>query len=622
MPASGGGSAASDGVSSTSNNGSRAVSGSVPIGRAVDNLNLYVLDRDLHPVPCGAIGELYVAGIGVGRGYVGRPGLTAERFIADQSDRANGTRMYRTGDLVIRHPDGTLEYVGRADQQLKVRGYRVELGEIEAQLAAVDGVRQSAVGVHADASGNPRLVGYVVPADESLLALDAAPQAAYRQALRLKLQESLPEYMVPGLWLMLPDLPRTPSGKLDRRRLPPPDRTQPQHHYEPPEGELEQLVAILWRDSLGVDQVGRHDNFFELGGHLATRHASDRTPASSNGREHSANRHFRDSDPAALRCTRGGKPINARTPRPRRPREVHGHTGAGLMDHSALTRIAERFVTMSPENRRAVYQQMSARNLSPSQFPILPRPAQTQAVLSYAQARQWFLWNLDPTSTAYHINSALRLHGRLDLTVLQFAFSALTARHESLRTVFRPTADGSAEPAIVGTIPGDVLIIDLRPEPESSREKRALQEADRLTHIAFDLTQGPLLRAAVIRLAEEESVLLVVMHHIVTDGWSMRIAVEELVELYRARRADRDPVLPPLPVQYSDYALWQRSWLEAGEQGPATKLLADSARGRRKRPATPGGSSPEIRREVSRSTLRVRDFTTARDTTGRVRARP
>lgn len=239
----------------------------LPIGRPTDNTRLYLLDANLELLPPGVPGELYVAGAGVGRGYLNQPGLTAERFVADPFARTPGARLYRTGDMARYRDDGVLEYLGRRDTQVKVRGFRIELGEIEAQLAKLEWVKEAAVAVHESTGGDRRLVGYVAPEDATLLGEDSSMLSGFREQLRVHLLDALPEYMVPGIWVLLEQLPHTANGKIDRGALPAPDIAQAQHVYEPPQGDLEQALAVIWAGALGVERVGRQDNFFELGGH-------------------------------------------------------------------------------------------------------------------------------------------------------------------------------------------------------------------------------------------------------------------------------------------------------------------------------------------------------------------
>ncbi|HAA39357.1 MAG TPA: non-ribosomal peptide synthetase, partial [Pseudomonas sp.] len=445
----------------------------VPIGRPIANLGCYILDSHFEPVPVGVLGELYLGGIGLARGYHRRPALTAERFVAHPF--IQGQRLYRTGDLARYRADGVIEYAGRIDHQVKLRGLRIELGEIEARLLEHAWVREAAV----LAVDGKYLVGYLV-------LQDAADD--WREVLGAHLAQHLPDYMVPAQWVLLEQMPLSPNGKLDRKALPKPEAT---HHYEAPQSALEQQIAAIWAEVLGVPQVGLDDHFFELGGHslLATRVVS------------------RVRQALAL--------------------EVALKT---LFEHPLL---GDFVMALGEEGVLA---------------PALLKADRSQPLpLSYAQERQWFLWQLDPESAAYHIPSALRLTGPLDLAALQRSVDTLLARHESLRTHLRQDAAGTVQ-----VIEDSGLIeIDLVDTDEAGLKARV---ADVVAQ-PFDLLRGPLLRARLLRLAEDEHVLVLVQHHIVSDGWSMQLMVEELVQLYAAFSHGQTPALPALPIQYADYAV-------------------------------------------------------------------
>ncbi|MGJ7605343.1 amino acid adenylation domain-containing protein [Variovorax sp. LT1R20] len=471
----------------------------VPIGRPISDTQAHVLDAQLNEVPAGVAGELYLGGINLARGYLNRAGLTSERFVATN----NGQRLYRTGDLVRWNAEGQIEYLGRIDHQVKVRGFRIELGEIEAQLLAQPEVREAVVVADEGPSG-ARLVGYVSA---------HAGQVIDVTALRGRLGSVLPDYMVPGVVMVLERLPLNANGKVDRKALPRAEFTS-ERAYEAPQGEVEQALAAIWAEVLGVARVGRNDNFFELGGDSIL------------------------SLKVVARAHRHGIRMS--------PRQVFEHQG--------LASIA-----------RAI------RGDDAADVPSIPAlPASQRAgglALSHAQARQWFLWQLDPESTAYHVSGALRLAGALDTNAVRASLHELVQRHESLRTVFRADASGMAAQVIRETGGIDFSLVDLGNVAEDGkREARARQEARRLSDTPFDLGEGPLLRVGLIRLAAEKHVLVVVMHHIVSDGWSMQIIVDEFVACYRARVLGHAPELQPLPLQYADYAAWQRVWLEAGEK--------------------------------------------------------
>ncbi|MFE2696739.1 non-ribosomal peptide synthase/polyketide synthase [Streptomyces mirabilis] len=475
-----------------------------PIGTAIPDLRAYVLDADLAPVPPGATGELYVAGEGLARGYLGRPGLTAIRFLADPFGQAGG-RMYRTGDRAKWRADGTLEYLGRADAQVKIRGYRIEPGEIEAALHTHPGVAEAAVGVFEDASCTRRLVAHVVGSG------GAAPAAA---GLRAHLERLLPAHMVPAAYVPMDALPLTVNGKLDRRALPAPgaggyaagtDRTAPRT-------PAERLVAAAWADVLGVEEVHAGDDFFALGGDsiLAVRVT------------------------ARLRAA-FGPDVSPRLlfTRP---------TVAGL-----AAELGEPATDAPAPQADAI----------PATAPRTPAP------LSYAQQRLWFLDRFEPGSIEYTTLSVLRLRGPLDVSALRTALDGLVARHEALRTTFIEQ-DGQARQLVHPPHRVGLPVDDLTTAPDGRAALDTLLEREAAT--PFDLATGPLLRARLARPADAEHVLVLAVHHIVTDGWSLGVLGRDLGELYAAAHEGRRPELPELPVRYADHATWQRARTDRVEQ--------------------------------------------------------
>ncbi|MDB5996274.1 MAG: peptide synthase, partial [Pseudomonas sp.] len=475
-----------------------------PIGRPLANVICRVLDSELNPVPAGVPGELCISGIGLARGYLGRPALTAERFVVDPLGEP-GARLYRTGDRARWTADGVIEYLGRLDQQVKLRGFRVEPQEIEARLLAQDGVAQAVVLVRETAAGG-QLIGYYT-ATETRETEDA-------QTARLKtaLAAELPEYMVPAQLMRLAVMPLSPSGKLDRRALPEP-QWQVREHVEPVTA-LEQQIAGIWREVLGLAQIGLLDDFFALGGHslLATQ-------------------------------------IISRT---RQACDVELSLRA-LFENSELGAFAEQV------------QQIQASGNTNKQPPIESVDRSQPVPLSYSQQRMWFLWQMEPDSPAYNVGGMARLRGVLDVARFEAALQALILRHETLRTTF-PSIDGVARQQVHGQSGMRMDWKDFTALEADDRERAVQQLADDEAHQPFDLETGPLLRACMVKTAEHEHYLVLTLHHIVTEGWAMDIFARELSALYQAFVDDRESPLAPLPVHYLDYSVWQRQWLESGER--------------------------------------------------------
>ncbi|NMX77852.1 non-ribosomal peptide synthetase [Pseudomonas sp. WS 5532] len=466
-----------------------------PIGRPLGNVICRVLDEQLNPLPAGVPGELCIGGIGLARGYLGRAGLTAERFVADPLG-APGTRLYRTGDRVRWSADGVLEYLGRLDQQVKLRGFRVEPEEIEARMLALDGIAQAVVLVR-----DAQLIGYYT-----------APAKLTEQEVKTALAAELPEYMVPALLMRLDAMPLSPSGKLDRRALPEPV-WQTREHIEPAT-PLQQQIAAIWREVLGLPRIGLRDDFFALGGHslLATQIIS-RT---------------RQACDVEL-------PLRS------------------LFEASELGAFSEQVGAIQASGQRN--QQTAIARVDRS----APVP------LSYSQQRMWFLWQMEPDSPAYNVGGMARLRGVLDVGRFEAALQALIMRHETLRTTF-PSVDGVAYQKVSPQTGMRMGWQDFSALNETERQQRLQDFADQEAHTPFNLETGPLLRACVVKAGEQEHYFVLTLHHIVTEGWAMDIFARELGALYEAFIDERDSPLAPLAVQYLDYSVWQRQWLEAGER--------------------------------------------------------
>ena len=478
---------------------------SIPIGKPIANTRIYVLDGHGQPVPVGVTGELYIGGVQVARGYLNRPELTAERFLKDPFSAEAEARMYRTGDLGRWRRDGNIEFLGRNDFQVKIRGFRIELGEIEARLAEYAGIREAVVLAREDTPGDKRLVAYYTCTNTS----DPRETTVGAEQLRTHLSVKLPEYMVPAAYVEMESLPLTPNGKLDRKALPAPEGdAYAVRGYEAPVGELETMLAGIWAEVLKLERVGRHDNFFELGGHslLAVRVVS-----------------------------RIRQVLNVEVA----IRELFGRPG--LAD---FARGVER----------------AAGALLP---PVRRGERGERMPLSFAQQRLWFLAQMEGVSQAYHIPMGLQLRGALDGGALRRALDRIVARHEVLRTTF-VLVEGEPVQRIMRVEDSRFHLVehDLRKHEDASAQLEVLIEQE--AGAGFDLETGPLIRGRLIRQAEDQYGLLLTMHHIVSDGWSMGVLVEELSALYSAFvRGEADP-LPELNVQYADYAVWQRKWI-AGE---------------------------------------------------------
>ncbi|VVE23382.1 Tyrocidine synthase 3 [Pandoraea horticolens] len=476
------------------------------LGAPIRATQAWVLDASLNETPVGVPGELYLGGEGLARGYWQRAPLTAERFVPHPFAN-DGARLYRTGDLVRRRADGDIEFMGRIDQQVKIRGFRIELGEIEAGLLACDGVREAVVTAHMG-PGGARLVGYVTALQG--VALDEAQ-------LRRTIGRTLPDYMVPARVIVLPAMPLTPNGKMDRRALPVPQQSDTA--YEAPRGSIEVTLAEAWRSALRLEEgarIGRDDNFYALGGDsiLTLRGVAH---AAQSGVESTPRQWF---EAATLR---------------------------------ALAEAVMRDVLPQSRPERLVRD-----------------GGRLRVAASHAQQRQWFLWSLQPESPAYHITGAMRLKGALDVDAVRHAFAVMVDRHEVLRTTFSDKTDGADAAALHQIVHAELPFAWQHMEVASQDDAHTRAQA--FNDAPFDLRTGPLLRVALLALPGErtrpsrEHILLVAMHHIVADGWSVDIVLREFVAGYQAATSGQAQALPALTLQYADIAEWQRGRLASGEQ--------------------------------------------------------
>ena len=475
----------------------------VPIGRPIGNVNIYLLDEQLNPVPVGVPGELYIGGPGVARGYYRRPELTAENFIPDPFSGSEGNRLYKTGDKARWLPDGNIEFLGRIDFQVKLRGFRVELGEIEARLTEIDNIEEAVVIAREDTPGDKRLVAYVDTQDHN--EIDS-------KQVREILRSQLPDYMLPAAIVVLKEFPLSPNGKINRRALPPPEQANMlgEDEYLAPRNQQEELIASIWADVLGLDKVGVKSSFFDLGGHslLATQVIS----------------RLRDAFDVDLELRH-------------------------LFDKPTVEQVA-----LEIERIRKQESGISAP-------PIEPVPRNQDLPLSFAQQRLWFLDQLAPGNPSYNIPSAMRLRGNLNIDALEKAIKEIIRRHESLRTTFKDVA-GKPVQVISEDINFKLEQLDISHFPEEDRQAEALRLAKAEAATPFDLANGPLIRARLIKLADDDYAMLFNMHHIISDGWSVGILVSEVVRLYSAFCEDKPSPLSDLEIQYADFAHWQRNWLD------------------------------------------------------------
>jgi amino acid adenylation domain-containing protein/thioester reductase-like protein len=472
------------------------VSGGMSIGRPIANTRMYVLDAGMEPVPVGIAGELWIGGLGLARGYLGRPDLTAERFLPDPFVEQEGARMYRTGDRARYKPDGRLEFLGRVDEQVKIRGFRVEPAEIESALLNHPRVDKAVVTGWKASDTETRLVAYVVPVADSAAEASLVPQ------LRGYLQGALPDYMAPSSIVLLDSLPMTAGGKVNRRLLPEPEPILSERAgYVAPRTHAEEVLAKIWAEALGVERVGVHDNFFELGGDslLGVR--------------------------IIARANSAGLALSVK-------QIFQRQTIAKLALAAADIRLAR----------------------------LGPRPRDARVPLSFAQEGFWFIDRLQP-GVPFNIPIAIRLEGLLDIDALQTALNALVARHEVLRTTFSEV-DGQPVQIVASSNPVSITTVSIPPGDVSERTSELLKQVIASARAAFDLSSGPLLRMTVFELDIEDHVLMLTVHHTVFDGSSVALFARELAALYTSVVSGTAPVLPDLPIQYADYAIWQRELLQ------------------------------------------------------------
>lgn len=504
---------------------------SIPLGKPIANAQIYILDTNLNQMPIGAIGELYIGGDGLARGYLNNPRLTAEKFIANPFSDKPGERIYKTGDLARYLPDGNIEFIGRVDDQVKIRGSRIELGEIDLTLSQYNDVKQAVVMAREDQPGDKKLVAYVVPQENVLISLEqdfllksSSEQefavlsgdilSAFTEALRNHIAKTLPDYMVPSFFVFLNKMPLMPNGKTDRKSLPMPNLSSryAEEEYVAPSTKIEHELSKIWSELLNIEKIGIHDNFFRIGGHslLATQVMS-------------------------------------------RIRSIYkvDLSLRSFFDHPNILAVSQNIELHKTKD--------SVSNIPP----LLAQQRPEVLPLSFAQQRLWFLHQLLPDIALYNVPAVLRVSGSLNLQNLEDAFNALIERHEILRTIF-PIKSGEAYQLILPQL--KVCISDcfqdlsplLQNQQKTSVEKITSEEAYR----SFDLSSGPLIRLKLLKLSSQEHILLITMHHIISDGWSMSIFFNELSALYNAFLTGEGLDLSPLPLQYADFALWQRNWLQ------------------------------------------------------------
>ena len=474
----------------------------ISIGYPIGNYRMYIVDSLLQPVPLGVAGELCIGGVGVARGYLKRPELTAEQFVPDPFSGDKDSRLYRTGDLVRFLSDGRIEFLGRIDTQVKIRGFRIELGEIEVALSQHHALQKVIVTARQDSANTKHLAAYAIASDNN------PPSVA---ELKIYLKERMPEYMIPKAFVFLDEFPLNRNGKVDRRALPEPEisREDLELEYVAPRNQSEEIIANIFSEVLKVSQVGALDNFFELGGHslIATQIIS----------------RIRDR-------------LSVELP------------------------LRELFQSPTVEALAAAAEKARLQAEGLEAQPIVPVSRDQKLPLSFAQQRMWFLDQLEPGSPLYNIPNAVRMTGSLDIGALQNSLNEIIRRHEILRTAIA-TVDGEAELIIKDELELTIPIIDLSHLDEEKKEAEVRKFSQEEATKPFRLDQAPLLRATLLKLKDDDYIFLFTMHHIVSDGWSTGVLIKEIVPLYSAFTQGLPSPLPPLKIQYADFAHWQRNWL-------------------------------------------------------------
>jgi non-ribosomal peptide synthetase component F len=525
----------------------------VPIGRPITNSKVYVLDAEMQQVPVGVTGDIYISGAGLARGYLTHPEWTAEKFIPNPFGDTPGDRLYRVGDLGKHRADGQLGYLGRNDFQVKVRGHRIELGEIETAFEEIEQIAQAVVMAREKEQGEKELVAYLVISSE-----------IGDSEIREKLRNRLPDYMLPSIFVRMESLPLTPNGKIDRRALPAPTSSLRTNAggYIAPASPLEELLADIWAQVLGLERIGVDDNFFARGGHslLATQVV------------------------ARMRTA-----LNVDIPLPR------------IFETPTIAALA----AWIEQKLQGATQRVS---------PILAVPREDSTVLSYTQKRLWFISELEPDGTSYNLPTAVRIEGPLDVPALRKGLQEVVRRHQALRTRFT-VINGEPRQIIEDDVTVDLPVISLEHVPASELQRQVASAIHQEAHKPFNLRTGPLVRVGLLRVAELEHVLLVTMHHIVADDWSMGILVRELSALYGAFTAGRPSPLTELPLQYPDFSVWQQKAMNGEALGQQLTYWKTQLAGLqalelptdRVRPSVPSGNaaresftlSPELTKQLT-----------------------